>query len=82
MKQKFQDEQFDCVIDKGTLDSVLCGDYSKQNSFKMLSEITRVLNNDGVYICVTYGEEKKRQLLLENGEQQSVLGNIRTHLLQ
>ncbi|KAL4493561.1 hypothetical protein ABPG72_004054 [Tetrahymena utriculariae] len=68
MKGKFANNSFDCVIDKGTLDSVLCGEYSRQNSFKMLSEISRVLSQDGVYIVVTYGEEKKRQQLLENPE--------------
>ncbi|EAR85248.3 methyltransferase domain protein (macronuclear) [Tetrahymena thermophila SB210] len=66
MKGKFANNSFDCVIDKGTLDSVLCGEYSRQNSFKMLSEISRVLTQDGVYMVVTYGEEKKRQQLLEN----------------
>lgn len=34
--RNYADETFDCVIDKGLLDSVLCGAYSKQNSKKML----------------------------------------------
>lgn len=34
--QNYEDESFDCVIDKGLLDSVLCGAYSRQNSRKML----------------------------------------------
>lgn len=34
--RNYQDESFDCVIDKGLLDSVLCGAYSRQNSRKML----------------------------------------------
>lgn len=32
----------------------------------MLSEISRVLTSEGVYIVISYGEEKKRQQLLEN----------------
>lgn len=32
----YGDESFDCVIDKGLLDSILCGAYSKQNLKKML----------------------------------------------
>lgn len=31
----------------------------------MLSEIYRVLNNKGVYICITYGTPKKRIEYLE-----------------
>ncbi len=34
--KSFGNEEFDCVIDKGLLDSTLCGAYSKQNSTKML----------------------------------------------
>lgn len=32
----------------------------------MLSEVSRVLSNEGVFIVVSYGEEKKRTALLEN----------------
>jgi len=32
----------------------------------MLSEVSRVLTPDGVYIVISYGEEKRRSLLLEN----------------
>jgi len=52
----YQDESFDCVIDKGLFDSVLCGAYSKQNLRKMLKEISRVLKTKGYYICISYGD--------------------------
>ena len=55
MKEHFEDATFDVVIDKGTLDSILCGDSSGPNSIKALHEIYRVLKPNGVYICVTYG---------------------------
>lgn len=35
----FADGMFDVVIDKGTLDSILCGEGSSQNAQKMLSEV-------------------------------------------
>lgn len=54
-------EYFDCVIDKGTLDSVLCGEDSKKNSRRMLQEIYRVLSKKGVYFCISYGEPKIRK---------------------
>jgi len=51
----FQDNSFEAVIDKGTLDSILCGDGSGPNAAQMLSEIYRVLTPNGVYICISYG---------------------------
>ena len=51
----FQDNSFEAVIDKGTLDSILCGDGSGPNAAQMLSEIYRVLSPNGVYICISYG---------------------------
>ena len=66
MKELFEDETFDCVIDKGLLDSILCGAYSKQNSRKMLLEISRVLKNKGYYICVSYGDPDIRFHYFDN----------------
>ncbi|XP_065878718.1 uncharacterized protein [Euphorbia lathyris] len=37
----FQKGSFDAVIDKGTLDSLLCGFNSEQNAVKMLKEVWR-----------------------------------------
>eukprot|EP00331_Platyophrya_macrostoma_P006459 CAMPEP_0176415206 /NCGR_PEP_ID=MMETSP0127-20121128/5680_1 /TAXON_ID=938130 /ORGANISM="Platyophrya macrostoma, Strain WH" /LENGTH=213 /DNA_ID=CAMNT_0017795181 /DNA_START=16 /DNA_END=657 /DNA_ORIENTATION=- len=54
-------ESFDCVIDKGTLDSILCGEDSKKNSRRMLKEIYRVLSPRGVYFCISYAEPKLRR---------------------
>ena len=56
----FQDNSFEAVIDKGTLDSILCGDGSGPNAAQMLSEIYRVLTPNGVYICVSYGVKDAR----------------------
>lgn len=62
----FGDGTFDCVIDKGTLDSILCGDGSGPNAHMMLSEIHRVLNANGVYICISYGVKDQRYEYLSN----------------
>ena len=64
MKQ-YGDEEFDCVIDKGLLDSILCGGYSKQNISKMLKEISRVLKTKGYYICISYGDTDIRNHYFE-----------------
>ena len=52
---EFEDGAFDVVLDKGTIDAILCGESSTSNSSKMISEIHRVLSNNGVYIAVSYG---------------------------
>jgi len=43
LKMDFQDEIFDCVIDKSTIDAILCGDYSFYNTALMLNEVQWVL---------------------------------------
>ncbi len=60
MSPQIADETFDAVIDKGTFDSILCGDGSGPNAEQMLNEIHRVLSPNGVYICVSYGVKETR----------------------
>ncbi|XP_050372199.1 uncharacterized protein LOC126790106 [Argentina anserina] len=60
----FETASFDAVIDKGTLDSLLCGSNSQQNAARMLNEVWRVLKDKGVYILVTYGAPLYRLRLL------------------
>jgi len=52
---KYDDKTFDAVIDKGTLDALLCGEGSTENGNGMLAEVSRVLKEGGVYINITYG---------------------------
>ena len=39
----YENESFDVIIDKGCLDTILCGDLSYAGAKKMFSEINRVL---------------------------------------
>lgn len=48
------DNSFDCVIDKATLDSLLCGEDALERADKALRNIFRVLRPQGYYICVSY----------------------------
>lgn len=66
MKDHFQGGDFNVVIDKGTLDTILCGDNSEANVEKMLMEINRVLKPNGVFICISYGSEEQRKDYLKN----------------
>ena len=56
----YPDESFNAVLDKGTLDSVLCGEGSTANVAKMCMEISRVLKPNGVYFVCSYGVPDNR----------------------
>lgn len=64
--KEFQNGEFNVVLDKGTLDTILCGDNSEDNVEKLLMEINRVLKPNGVYICISYGNEEQRKDFLKN----------------
>eukprot|EP00924_Labyrinthula_sp_SR-Ha-C_P003201 maker-scaffold_15-snap-gene-2.27-mRNA-1 protein AED:0.02 eAED:0.03 QI:247/0/0.66/1/0.5/0.33/3/1065/219 len=61
----FEDEHFDAIIDKGTLDSILCGEGSTNNAAMTLKECIRVLKPGGKYICISYGTPDNRLGYLE-----------------
>ena len=62
----FETGTFNTVIDKGTLDSIMCSDTPIPSSEKMISEIYRVLAPGGRYICITYGDPEHRKKYFEN----------------
>ncbi|CAD8070966.1 unnamed protein product [Paramecium sonneborni] len=65
----FPNDSFDCVFDKGLLDAVLSGDYSAQNSKKVINHIYRSLKKDtGVYIVISHGFPEQRLPYLSKAE--------------
>lgn len=56
---------FDAVVDKGTLDSLLCGENSTANSGRYVAEVARVLKPGGVFIVVSFGTPENRMSYLE-----------------
>lgn len=56
----FEDESFDCVIDKGTLDSLMCGTDAPLGASQMLEEVNRLLKPGGIYMLITYGDPSVR----------------------
>ena len=52
---------FNAVIDKGTFDSIVCGEGAAPNAAQMLGEIYKVLAPNGVYICISYGNKELRE---------------------
>ena len=51
---------FDIVIDKSTIDALLCGEDAFLNTAKMLKECQRVLKVGGSYMGVSYGYPENR----------------------
>ena len=64
----FPDGVFDVVIDKATLDSVLCAEGSLILASKCLSEISRVLSPEGTFVCVSHAQPGNRLEVLEKPE--------------
>ncbi|KAK3125897.1 hypothetical protein QOZ80_7BG0611120 [Eleusine coracana subsp. coracana] len=56
----FSDESFDCAIDKGTLDSLMCGVDAPLSAAQMVLEVDRLLRPGGVFILITYGDPSVR----------------------
>eukprot|EP00455_Lapot_gusevi_P049693 TRINITY_DN7095_c0_g1_i2.p1 TRINITY_DN7095_c0_g1~~TRINITY_DN7095_c0_g1_i2.p1 ORF type:complete len:208 (-),score=33.02 TRINITY_DN7095_c0_g1_i2:47-670(-) len=56
----FPEKMFDVIIDKGTLDSLLCGDDAEERAEKMLRGVSSLLKPSGVYICISYGLPENR----------------------
>jgi len=47
----YEDETFDVLVDKGTLDAILCGSDSLTNATGMLEECYRCLKRGGFFFC-------------------------------
>eukprot|EP00928_Gymnodinium_smaydae_P079287 TRINITY_DN63255_c0_g1_i1.p1 TRINITY_DN63255_c0_g1~~TRINITY_DN63255_c0_g1_i1.p1 ORF type:complete len:227 (+),score=45.52 TRINITY_DN63255_c0_g1_i1:57-683(+) len=62
------DGSFDIVLDKATLDSILCGEGSTHNAQKYLQEASRVLKSSGVYIAISHGQPSYRLTYLQRPE--------------
>ncbi|XP_065871669.1 uncharacterized protein [Euphorbia lathyris] len=60
----FPDESFDGIIDKGTLDSLMCGNDAPLSATQTLGEVSRLLKPGGIYMLITYGDPTVRMLHL------------------
>jgi len=62
---KYPDGFFDIVIDKSTIDALLCGEHSFINVAMMTKEVQRVLKQGGIYMIISYGQPENRIFHLE-----------------
>jgi len=65
---EFLPASFDVVIDKATLDSILCGEGSVSNCDKSCNEISRVLKPGGFYLLVSHGDPDSRRHYLDKSK--------------
>ncbi|KAL4191384.1 hypothetical protein AMTRI_Chr07g29640 [Amborella trichopoda] len=56
----FFNDSFDSIIDKGTLDSLMCGTNAPISAAQMLGEVSRLLKPGGIYMLITYGDPSVR----------------------
>lgn len=66
-KMAYPDGSFDLVLDKSTIDALLCSDSPLVSVARMVAEVERVLKCGGVYFVVSYGEPDKRLEHLQRG---------------
>jgi len=63
---KYADNYFDIIIDKSTIDALLCGDNAFLNVARMVKEAQRTLKVGGAYIVISYGKPENREFHLES----------------
>ena len=51
----YEDKTFDLIIDKSTVDAILCGDQPYLNTARMLKECQRILKVGGSYVAISHG---------------------------
>ena len=70
LDMSFEDSVFDCVLDKGTLDTIFSGtdDVTVQKVNRMFDEVGRVLRIAGRYICITLAQQHILEKLLRHFE--------------
>ena len=64
-KLEFADKQLDLVIDKATIDTLLCGDKPFLTVARYLREVQRVLRVGGKFLLVSTGDKQKRMMHLK-----------------
>jgi len=67
-KMLLEDGVVDVIVDKGTLDAVLCGNDSAKNANEMLMECSRMLKKGGLLLIVTYGKPDSRLTYLKKAK--------------
>lgn len=65
-KLPYPDNSFGVIVCKGTMDSILCGSGSLNDIRSTMLECSRVLNNYGALVIITYGPPVDRMVYIED----------------
>ena len=76
---KFNQAFFDVVIDKCTMDTILCGDNPFLNVAMMTKEVQRVLKVSGLYIIVSHSDPGSR---LQHLQREHLSFDIKVHMVK
>jgi ubiquinone/menaquinone biosynthesis C-methylase UbiE len=68
----FPSNHFHFIYDKGTLDSILCGDDAERAGTKAVSEISRVLHPGGIFVTVSHAPPEYREALFKAPQDQFI----------
>ncbi|KAA6390389.1 MAG: putative protein kinase domain protein [Streblomastix strix] len=66
IKLRLEKNSFDIVIDKGTTDTIFCGENSFRNIRRLLHNISDVLKPDGLLISISHRAPDKREKHFNN----------------
>ena len=58
---KYETGQFDLIVDKSTIDCLLCDYDGDLNVAMMLRECQRTLKEGGFYVLISFGKPDQRQ---------------------
>jgi SAM-dependent methyltransferase len=79
---QYSDATFGSVLDKGTLDAVLCSSHGITDSAAYIDEVYRVLKPGGVFLLVSLGQPQARLVALRAGQAAPSLSYLSAELLQ
>lgn len=65
MTECFEDKSYDVILDKGTLDTMLCYEKPTVIGAKVLKEVQRVLKPGGTYISISFASPDIRLKTLQ-----------------
>ena len=82
---KYDNNRFDCIIDKACFDACITGENFQENAEMYLSEVYRCLAPGGAYISISYGHPEKRLVFFDedvegsDGQRKKYDWNVFTH---
>ncbi len=65
-KIEFPDNKFDLILDKGTIDSIMCSEENESNAIKAVTEINRVLQPGANFIIISHATPENREYLFKS----------------